>query len=96
MAISRIGIRQPADAVTGTGPHIFNDETGMHYELCAGDGGRHYVAADHEDVGLVTWYDATLADWDALEVAASESEEDYALACDAQHAANPSRLEGEL
>lgn len=25
-----------------------------------------------------------------------ESEEDYALACDAQHAANPHRFEGEL
>lgn len=26
----------------------------------------------------------------------AESEEDYARACDAQHAANPNRLEGEL
>ncbi|AXC36231.1 hypothetical protein SEA_FORK_2 [Microbacterium phage Fork] len=25
-----------------------------------------------------------------------ESEDDYALACDAQHAANPHRFEGEL
>lgn len=28
--------------------------------------------------------------------AAVESEEDYALACDAMHAANPHRFEGEL
>ncbi len=67
MALSRIGIRQPEDAVTGAGPHIFNEETGMHYELCTGDDGRLYVAADHEDVGLVTWFDATEADWEELE-----------------------------
>lgn len=65
MALSRIGIRQPEDAVTGSGPHVFH-ENGMHYERCAGDDGRIYVAADHEDVGLCVWYDATQADWEAL------------------------------
>lgn len=31
-----------------------------------------------------------------VERAVTESEEDYALACDAMHAANPHRFEGEL
>lgn len=45
--------------------------------------------------------DGTLTDWGQMFVAKErrarvESEEDYVRACDAMHAANPSRLEGEL
>ena len=73
------------------------------------DGLGYCIETWNESVGLTTFWTTTdyaagvafvdaatpgsadFAGWDA-----PESEEDYALACDAMHAANPSRLEGEL
>lgn len=71
MALIRIGHEQPFDARTGSGPHAYHTD-GMHYELCYGDHGQLYVVADHEDVGLYTWYYASREDWQDLYNASTE------------------------
>lgn len=64
MALRKIGLREPDD-IQNTGEHAFHDD-GMHYELFVDDLGDYFVAADHEDVGLVTWFRADPEDWSEL------------------------------
>lgn len=66
----RIGYQEP-EGITSYGKHVFMED-GMHYELFKDEQGEFYVAADHEDVGLVTWYRADVADWIELENAGME------------------------
>lgn len=73
MAMHKLGLREP-DYVQTSGEHAFYDD-GMHYELYIdpGDNNRLYVAADHEDVGQVTWLELDgPEDWSDL---CSEAEE---------------------
>ncbi|AHL18532.1 hypothetical protein ISF9_062 [Microbacterium phage vB_MoxS-ISF9] len=65
------------------------------------DGFGYCIETWAEGVGLTTYW--STPEWaDAVAFADDfvrpfpESEEDYALACDAMHAANPHRFEGEL
>lgn len=69
MALERMGIHKPEGIKTEC-KHAFHDD-GMHYELWS-DEEDFYVAADHEDVGLITWYRATAEDWSDLENEADE------------------------
>lgn len=61
--MEKIGIREPLGTITEV-THIYMKH-GMHYERCHDDIGL-IVAADHEDVGLVTYYRATPEEWNAL------------------------------
>lgn len=60
----RIGIREP-EWLTQDMVHLYFSD-GMHYERFRGDYGRIFLAADHEDVGLVVWWEATVTEWNAL------------------------------
>jgi len=61
--MDRIGIREPVGSLSDA-VHVFTDD-GMHYERLRGDIGV-IVAADHEDVGLVTYYRASADEWNDL------------------------------
>lgn len=71
MALQKIGLREPDDVISD-GKHAFYDD-GMHYELFIDDLGDYFVAADHEDVGLIIWYRADPEDWSDLENEADET-----------------------
>lgn len=59
----KIGLREPL-GVTYEGVHVYL-ENGMHYERLHDYIGL-IVAADHEDVGQVTFYRLTVEDWNGL------------------------------
>lgn len=71
MALIRIGLQEPDDIKSDL-KHAFHED-GMHYELFIGEHDQLYVAADHEDVGLITWYWAEREDWEDLRDAAEET-----------------------
>lgn len=60
----RIGLRAP-EGIIPTGRLAYNSESGMEYELFQ-DGSQFYVAACHEDVGLITWHYATAENWNDI------------------------------
>lgn len=60
----RIGIREP-EWVTQDMVHLYFPD-GTHYERFRGDYGRIFVAVNHDTVGLVTWYEATVEEWNWL------------------------------
>lgn len=80
------------------------------YDMTNSESDLHERAGESIDVGpaydadpgegiimhVATFADGTTAEVFADEIEFVESEEDYARACDAQHAANPHRFEGEL
>ena len=53
-----LGYQAPADLPPGDGEFVYNEETGMEYNLHETPDGKVYIAAAHDGVGLVTWYEA--------------------------------------
>lgn len=74
MYVNKIGIRLPSmEAMRYGGDdnpeswYLYNEETGMAYELWVTPSDEYVLGAYHDDVGLVTWYDIDLEYWEKLE-----------------------------
>jgi hypothetical protein len=61
--LDRLGFHEPEGTISEM-VHLFMED-GMHYERMHDDIGL-IVAADHEDVGLVTYYRCTPEQWNEL------------------------------
>jgi hypothetical protein len=58
LTITKIGIRVPKELEDAIATDFhYNEDSGLEFELFEEDD-RFFIGASHEDVGLVTWFEA--------------------------------------